>query len=225
MKARLVSVFLFWSAALFAAPAAASPADSAMAPIGADAVWTPPSDFLAAFHAACDRGPGSKFGECFLEEMRKAGAPPAALAFARRVDDQGYLRGFQEAGTVDLAFAEYPFRANENQLCFLVNGTPPLLDVDDLSRLDRETLAANRDYVSIARSYPNIAIFPGRRSGARGPRAVRLQTGGQGFQVPYSLRDGCHACRIVGDAELRFDFDVEGRFVGIAVQRIRPRHP
>ena len=194
---------------------------SSTAPIGADAVWTPPTDFVSAFHAACDGRAGQDFGACFVEQMAKAGAPPAAIAFARQVDDQGYLTGFEEAGRVDLAFAEYPFRANENQLCFLVNGTPPLVDVDDLSRLDREVLAANHDYSELSRAYPNVAIFPGRRSGPRGPNAGRLRSGGQGFLVPYELRDGCHACKVVGEAKLRFDFDVEGRFVGIAVDRVR----
>ncbi len=63
-----------------------------------------------------------------------------------------------------MAFAEYPFRANENAVCLLVNGEPPLLDVDDLARLDRAALAANADYSVLARQYPNLAIFPGRRS-------------------------------------------------------------
>ena len=78
-------------------------------------------------------------------------------------------------------------------------------------------------YAALARQFPNVAIFPGRRSAGRSLRAVRLRDGGQGFSIPYTLHDGCHACRIVGDLELRWDFDVEGRFVRIAVQRARAR--
>jgi len=156
--------------------------------------------------------------------MQKAGAPPAALAFARRVDGQGYLRAFREAGRVDVALAEYPFRANENAVCLLVNGTPASIDVDDLSGLDRQALEANPEYAALARSHPRIAIFPGSRGGARGPAALRLSGGGQRFVVSYALRDGCHACKTVGEAQLRFDFDVEGRFRGVAVQRVSPRY-
>jgi hypothetical protein len=192
-------------------------------PVGADAVWTPPANFVETFHKACDGREGRAFSDCFVDQMQKAGASAAAVAFARRVDGMGYLSGFEEAGRVDLAFAEYPFRANENQLCFLVNGEPPLLDVDDLARLDRAALAANADYAILARQFPNLAIFPGRRSAGRSLRAVRLRDGGQGFSIPYALHDGCHACRVVGDLELRWDFDVEGRFVRIAVQRARLR--
>jgi len=208
---------------MFALVLVHSAAPGAPTPIGADAVWTPPADFVETFHKACDSRGGKLFSECFVDQMQKAGAPPAAVAFARRVDGMGYLSGFEEAGRVDLAFAEYPFRANENQLCFLVNGEPPLLDVDDLARLDRAALAANADYAVLARQFPNLAIFPGKRSEGRSLRAVRLRDGGQGFSIPYTLHDGCHACRIIGDLELRWDFDVEGRFVRIAVQRARAR--
>jgi hypothetical protein len=198
-------------------------AADAPTPIGADAVWTPPAGFVETFHAACDGREGKNFSDCFVEQMRKAGASGAAVAFARRVEGMGYLSGFSEAGRVDLAFAEYPFRANETSLCLLVNGEPPLLDVDDLSRLDRAALAANADYAVLARQYPNLAIFPGKRTAGRSLRAVRLRDGGQAFTIPYTLHDGCHACRVVGDLELRWDFDVEGRFVRIAVQRARAR--
>ena len=63
--------------------------------------------------------------------MKKAGASPAALAFTRRTGSQAYLRALREAGNVDVALAIYPFRANENEVWLLVNGDPPLIDVDD----------------------------------------------------------------------------------------------
>jgi hypothetical protein len=209
----------------FARPADSGPtAPPPPAALGEDAVWTPPENFLARFHAACDALGGTRLSECFVAQMQKAGAPPAAVAFSRRVGGQGYLRAFREAGRVDLALAEYPFRANENAVCLLVNGTPPAIDVDDLSGLDRQALEANPEYAALARSYPRITIFPGSRGAARGPAALRLSSGGQRFVVSYSLRDGCHACKIVGEAQLRFDFDVEGRFRGVEIQRVRPRY-
>jgi hypothetical protein len=50
-----------------------------------------------------------------------------------------------------------------------------------------------------------------------------LRTGGQRFVVAYVLKDGCHACAIVGEARIGFDFDVEGRLVQTDVIRVRPR--
>ena len=192
--------------------------------VGPEAVWVMPSDFVRRLHAACDALAGAKFGPCFRSQMQKAGAPPAALDFAAMTGDQGYLRAFREAGRVDVAYAEYPFRANENQVCLLVNGTPPVIDVDDLSGFDRKALEANRNYSAIAASFPKTDIFPGPRGNARGPSALLLKNGGQRFVVTYLLKDGCRACRLVGEAQLRFDFDVEGRFQGIAIERVGERY-
>jgi hypothetical protein len=185
------------------------------------AVWRPPADFRAKVAAKCGNVAG--FGACLIAQMRAAGAPEAALAFAKRTDNQGYATGFRDTGTVDLVHAEYPYRANENALVFLVNGQPPMIDVDDLSRIDQRNLGANAAYAALLSKYPALALFPGDRRPGRGPGATRLRSGGQRFVVTYVLKDGCHACAIVGDARIGFDFDVEGKFVGTDVIRVRPR--
>ncbi len=197
--------------------AAAPPAT----PIGPDAVWAPPERFLKALHEDCDKAKAGAFGACFVARMEKAGASPAAVAFARRTGDQGYLREFRDTGVVDVALAEYPYRANENQLCFLVNGDPPMMDVDDASRLDREALAATPAWASLAKAFPNLTIFPGRRFGTTFPATQRLKSGGQRFVVDYALRDGCHACAIVGTLRLGLEFDVNGKFVGTKIMAVR----
>lgn len=191
--------------------------------VGPEAVWKPPADFRANVTAAC-ASPGSNFAACFGGQMREAGASDAALAFAERTGNQGYLTAFVDAGKVDIAYAEYPFRANENALVFLVNGEPPLLDVDDLSRIDRKSIEANPSYAGLLGKYPQLALFPAERRAGREPRASKLRIGGQVFGVVYELHDGCHACEKIGYVRIGFEFDVEGRFVGTEVVQVRPRH-
>src|SRR5262245_25596689 len=128
MIARLALLFLL---------AAAPDPNPYPARIGADAVWDPPAGFVAAVHAACDAR-GEAFGDCFSGEMRKAGASDAAVAFARKTGNLGYLRRFRADGPVAIAWAVLPFRANENSACYLVNGLPPMIGVDDLSLLSRD---------------------------------------------------------------------------------------
>jgi hypothetical protein len=221
------SVLRFAAAAFLAAAAlpahAGSPDAAASAPIGPEAAWTPPADFRARFRAACD-GSGRGLGACFLAQMQKAGASPAAVAFARGTGSQGYMTRFRAAGLVDVAYVEYPFRANQNQLVFLVNGEPPLVDVDEISRLRQAGLDANPAYMELKRAYPKVALFPGDRSNVRLPRSLGHGAGrGQRFVVVYELRDGCHACAIVGEARIGFAFDAHGRFVGTEVEQVRPR--
>ena len=222
----------FLAGALFVAAAAPTPAPTpgaatataATRTVALDAVWTPPADFRAKVTAACGSA-GEKFGGCFVDQMRAAGAPEAALAFTGRTDDQGYATAFLDTGKVDVAYAEYPFRANENALVFLVNGEPPMIDVDELSRIDMKNLGNNPVYVGLLKTFPSLALFPGdRRPGGREPRALKLRNGGQRFVLVYELHDGCHACKTVGYARIGFDFDVQGKFVGTDVVQVRPRY-
>jgi hypothetical protein len=174
-------------------------------------------------HRACDKDAPGRFGECFVSQMQNAGAPEPALTFARRTGNQGYLRDFRDTGKVDVASAEYPFRANENQVCFLVNGEPPMIDVDELSLIGAVALAENTVYASLLEHFPNLSIFPGRRSGVTAPAAANLKNGGQRFLLGFLLHDGCHACAVVGSMKVAYDFDVNGKFIETKVGPVRAR--
>ena len=206
----------------FARADARSPESATPPRVGADAVWSPPDGFVAAMHRACDARSGEEFGACFVEEMGRAGASEAGVAFARRTGNQGWLKEFRTTGgPVDAGCAVYPFRANENAVCFLVNGAPPMLDVDDPKYLDRDALRRNPAYAGLLRAYPNLAVFPGPRAIDDGVDAHLLPEGGQFFRVTYVLVDGCHACARVGVLRLDFDFDAAGRFAGTRVASVR----
>ena len=216
------AAFLFAFAAASLAQEGA-PATPPPAPVGPDAVWAPPPTFLAAMHKACDKGAPARFGECFVAQMRKAGASEPALAFARRTGNQGYLHDFRNTGKVDVAHAEYPFRANQNQVCFLVNGDPPMIDVDDPQWITKSMLEANPVYTDLLKRFPNLAIFPGTRFGEIAPSGGNLKSGGQRFDLDFLLRDGCRACTAVGSMKVAFDFDVNGKFVEAQLGRVRAR--
>jgi hypothetical protein len=218
------AAFLFALASAAAALARqAEPPAPPPSPVGPDAVWSPPPDFRAAMHNACDKGAPAHFGECFVTQMQKAGATGPALAFARRTGNQGYLRDFRNTGKVDVAHAEYPFRANQNQVCFLVNGDPAMIDVDDPQWINKAVLEANPVYADLLKRFPKLMIFPGTRFGETAPAGGNLKTGGQRFDLDYLLRDGCRACTAVGSMKVAFDFDVNGKFVEAQIGRVRAR--
>jgi hypothetical protein len=156
--------------------------------------------------------------------MEQAGAPSAAVAFARRIDSEGYLTGFRDAGRVDVGRATYPFRANENNVCFLLNGDPPTIDVDDPDVV-RASALESPSYAGAVRAHPRAAVFPGDRFHPAAVREEPLPDGGQRFLVSYLLRDGCHACAVVGRLVLAFEFDATGRLVRTAVASAGPEQP
>lgn len=191
-------------------------------PVGRSAVWSPPAGFLPATHAACDGKTGDAFGECFVAQMQRARAPEAAVAFARSTGNLGYLRRFRDDGLIGVAWADLPFRANENSVCFLVNGLPPMIDVDDLEILSPAALQRNADWAALAKAYPKLAIFPGDRFGDEAVVAAPRPGGGQRFAVDYALADGCHACARLGTLQLGFDFDGDAKYLGVVVLAVHP---
>jgi hypothetical protein len=187
--------------------------------VTAAAVWRPDSGFMSRFHARCDGLGGKAFDACFVASMAKAGAAPAALGFARRLDSEAYLQALAEAGgPVAVAHVFYPFRANENDAWLLVNGRPDLIDVDDQHHLALAALRSAAAYRAIARHYREVSFWPGDR-GAAGPQVA---AGGRQFIVDYRLRNLCHACAIVGHVRFVFDFDATGTFLGTRLISVVP---
>jgi hypothetical protein len=210
-QARMASIRL--AAALLGALLAGGVSVCAQAAerVTAAAVWRPAHGFMQRFHRQCDGRTGSQFEACFAAAMAQAGASPAALAFTRRLDNEAYLEALdQTAGPVAVAHVFYPFRANENDAWLLVNGVPPLIDVDDRRYLDLAAMRSSPAYAGIRRSHPKVSFWPGDR----GPAAPQIGENGREFVVGYVLRDLCHACATIGHVRFAFEFDVAGKFLG-----------
>lgn len=188
----------------------------------ARAVFQPGMSTMQAARETCAKGLGAEFGNCFVKQMQAAGASPEAVAFMRAIHNNGFMRDFVESGHVDIAFADFPFAANENQHALLVNGQPRLIDVDDYSVIPRKHLPGNPEYAALLKKFPNLSVFPGDRTGTKFITAETTSEGGQRFVVPYVLVDGCHACARVGKLELAFVFDKAGVFLGAKVASVTP---
>jgi hypothetical protein len=187
------------------------------------AQWQPDSSVLQQARASCPNLSFPALGECFARGMQRYGASTEAVAFTRSIANEGYLHVFVPAGLVDIAFVTYPFRANQNEGCLLVNGTPPQIDIDNLRDLPQAAMKRDGAYRALAASYPNISLFfPGDRTDRRTVVAGTTPEGGQRFLADYLLLNGCHACARVGFARFAFDFDSTGKLQGIEFVELRP---
>jgi hypothetical protein len=201
--------------ALLAAAGNATAADR----VTAAAIWRPDAGFMSRFHTRCDRLGGKAFDTCFVASMASAGAAPAALAFARRLDGEAYLQALTESGgPVAVAHLFFPFRANENDAWLIVNGWPGLIDVDDEPHLALAAMRMTAAYRAIARHYPQVSFWPGDR----GPAGPQIEAGGRRIIVDYRLRNLCHACAIVGRVRFAFNFAAAGNFLGVRLVSVTP---
>jgi hypothetical protein len=193
--------------------------------ISARAVWFPSEDFLRVAQAACGKSASRNLVPCFLEQMAKSGAPPEAVKFSRLLYENskqfGVMYRFQSVGPVDMAQVFYPLRdasfpyavASMRYGLLLVNGDPPILDVDDLKRLDMRGLEQDPGYKSFKTDSPRLQIWGGGRSGSTWP-PVQRRDGGLSFDLYYYLNQGRPAGRWQSGAHFDWNFDAAGKFLG-----------
>jgi len=194
--------------------------------ISLSAVWTVTPQFLAAAHAACDAShPGDV--NCLVEQMSQAGASADAVNFTRRLYKQskgefGIMTGFQNQKPVSFAWITYPLRANTNYGLLLVNGQPPIVNVEDLRMLDQKAMKQSFQFQDLKNQFPKVDIWPGDRDGKEWPNSQAGPNGGTQFVVSYPLINGCHACARAGFAIFTWNFDGKGKFTGTSFMGLTP---
>jgi len=230
MKSALLAFALLVSSLVTFAQTSQTPLSGTpvMGRITAASVWQMPSTFLGAAHKACDNAtPPPAFADCFIYQMSKAGAAPAAVAFTRMLQkpsggDLGIMSGFNPVGPVDVAFITYPLRANTNYGLVFVNGTPKIINAEDLKLLDQATMQQSPQFQNTKNQFPQVAVWPGDRDGTTWPNSSKNPDGSLSFTLGYPLINGCHACARAGFAEFNWNFSPQGKFLGTSFMGMTP---
>jgi hypothetical protein len=185
-------------------------------------VFSGDTKFIDAVKASCDETHADKLQDCFAVEMKKAGASATAVEFSKQLGEPGFVRDFRAAGPVDIAYVLYPYRANENQSWLIVNGTPPVIDVDNskLVTIAARALRNNATYTGLAKSHPDLSPWPSDRYSTELPDVEMGANSGVHIIVNYRLREKCHSCAVLGHAWYSFEFDAKGIFAGARLMTI-----
>jgi len=196
----------------------------ARAKVTVNAVFAAGAEFVDAVKATCQDFHSDKLQDCFAQQMKKAKASAAAVEFSKELGEPGFVRDFKSAGPVNIAYVLYPYRANENQSCLIVNGDPATVDVDNHKLVSVETLKRNATYLTLAKTHKEISLWPGDRYETETPDVEMATNAGAHIVVNYRLREQCHACAVLGHAWFSFDFDPKGKFQGAKLMRISVSH-
>jgi len=193
------------------------------------AVWTPDDDDLADIVQACEAA--VDYGTCFVDQMGSL-APSEAVSFSQSLLEQGssragYLKDLREAGSVDLGTVAYPGAAGFTEGWVLVNGTPAIVNVDDVKSLPQSAMQKDALFKELKEKYPRagLAVDQAERKPDLMPQVARLADGGERFVVGYVLKEPCQTCPAVAHANFGFDFDATGKLVGTKFIQIIPAAP
>ncbi len=196
--------------------------------IGPAAVWKMPDALRTTILKKCgDATQPPSFAECFINQMQAGGAPAAAVEFTRELykvsgGDVGLMYGFHKVGPVDIAWVNYPLRANTNDGLLFLNGQPRIINVEDLKLLDQADMQQDPQFQDTKAQFPNVGVWPGDRDGTTWPNSQPTANGGVQFTVGYPLINGCHACARAGFVLFNWNFGPQGKFLGTKFIGITP---
>ena len=175
---------------------------AALTDVGPAATWDP---LEAEIQFSCFE----PLTECATEIMEQHGAPAQAIAFYRMTG--WILVSFQEMGTVDLGRVFTPFRANSLGDFALLNGTPSVLVVEELSKSLGTAIQRDPAYEALVRAFPDLGMWSYDEV-FEGFSESRDET--QRFVFQLTLNDGCHACGTGYHARMAFEFAPDGTYIG-----------
>jgi len=192
--------------------------------IGPQAAWNPPGGEWTwrEIHEKCQRKSGSHDVSCIESMMREMGASVEAIKFTKMMwsreksnSDAVYMSEFREMGRVDLAQITAPIWNDPDTTEFiLVNGAPEIVQLwDSVKNTD---ITKDGIYPSLVKRFPKIEMWIAHEFVGM----QQLQQKGQRFVFSFTLLNGCHACELSGKAEIAFDFDSSGKFLGTKLVRL-----
>ncbi len=132
------------------------------------------------------------------------------------------MNGFNKVGPVDVAFVVYPLRANTNNGLLFINGTPGIVNAENLKLLDQATMQQSPQFQNTKAQFPSVNLWPGDRDGTTWPNSSNNPDGSVSFTLGYPLRNGCHACAHAGFAEFNWNFGAHGKFQGTSFMGLTP---
>jgi hypothetical protein len=171
---------------------------------GPEQTWAPSSAAIRDLFAC-----RSTSFTCIADVMQRNGASADAVAFYHLTG--WFLEEIQDTGTVQLGTIFVPWRANENTQWALLGGTPAVIFPEEEARGSQFGVSANAEFRTLKAAHPNIMFWG---PGPSFEDVAANDGGGQRFTFGYRLLDGCHACAILGTANVGFDFAADGTYLG-----------
>jgi len=196
--------------------------------VSESAMWAPTHDEMAQINKACNaNAPG--YAQCFTQQMSELGAPDEAVNFTQQFAGQNngvvaVLQDFRPVDSVDLGYAYFPAASEAKHGWLLLNGVPSIINVDNPDLLPEIQMEKDPQYAVLRESHPqaNLLLDDAERVPGASPEMQTLSDSNQRFVIPYSIKDGCRSCTVLGHAYYSFDFDPTGQLLGVKYVKFAP---
>ena len=149
---------------------------------------------------------------CVEKYMKSHGASAQAIAFMRFAPVPAQISELRNYGPVSVAYAEMLF-ADRGDGWTVIGKSGELIPLWAPADISQDP-----QFSEFRKSSPDVDLWP---DGLTWPRASTTANGGERLVFTFQLKT-CHACAIAANAELAYDFDRNGRFLGTHLLKITP---
>lgn len=153
------------------------------------------------------------FNDCLINEIKKSGRAEAekTAQYLYENGEAGYVSSFSKMGAVGIARVEYPFRANTNEVTFLIPASGKLVDIDNLY----EDLKLDAIWRTYKKNHPGSSFWSPALI-----REIKHTKDGCSLIFSYPIKT-CHACEEIASLYVSYMFTSEGDFFGSKVLAIK----
>jgi kynurenine formamidase len=189
--------------------------------VSESAMWEPTRDELAQIDHTCNANvPG--YAQCFTKQMSELGAPDEAVSFSKQFAEHNngvvaVLQDFHPVDSVDLGYVYFPAASEAKHGWLLLNGVPSIINVDNPDLLPENQMEKDPQFIALRQNHANARLLldDTERAPGASPQMSTLSNSNQRFLIPYSIKDGCRTCAVLGHAYYSFDFDPTGQLMGV----------
>lgn len=182
--------------------------------VNSNAIWNPSAKTLQTVKQLCIKNP-SNYLECFNDAMHDVGASSQALAFNKYTN--GWITRYQQYGKIFLIYAQV-LAADYSDAIYFINTQGAVINIDDWDILQTLAYGQNLQYAELKNKYPKMFLS---MSNHQSVKLASLPNNVQRFIFQYPLVNGCHACAVVGYANIGWDFDSNGNFINLSLLDIK----
>lgn len=144
--------------------------------------------------------------QCINNELKRIGAGVQAIAFANYAPVPSAIEHFARYRDAAAVYAVMRWADGASGWC-LIGVSGEAIGMWEPTRAEHDP-----KFVTFAQAHPNATLWmPVGKADA--PSVVGLRHGAERFVFPFAVKT-CHACAVIGNARIGFEFDRAGHYDG-----------
>lgn len=153
---------------------------------------------------------------CIANYMAKNGASPQAIAFARYNEIPSTIDQIKRYDTLDVVYAKMQWADASGGFFIITKKGMIIPTFNAIKNINKEPSLA-----ALQKQYPRAMLWNGPDN-VDWPQVQKSTNGGEQVIFKYPVKNGCHACENIAYANIAYNFDSTGKYLGTKFLKLIP---